>query len=163
MGDLQDMSERELSDAAWRGVWGAHSEQESRRERQLEADRRADSSQTSSGDGGLGLVLLLAIPAVLLYLLITALASGVSAVANESFLAPLFPRPGDSLARYVTSVITLMLILPGSLVAAAAFLRGRRLHFLRRWVLFPLAVVLVPAILLMTVSTTTADVIRLAS
>ncbi len=163
MGELQGLSDNELSIAVGRGVWGAIGEENSRAEGRMEAERRASPQQSSSGDGGLGLFLLLAIPAVLIYLLITALANGVSAVANESLLAPLFPRPGDSLARYVVSVTTLMLILPGSLVAAASFLRGRRLHFLRRWVLYPLAFILVPAILLMTVSTTTAEVIRLAS
>jgi hypothetical protein len=161
--ELSKLSDNELSIAVGKGVWGAIGEEHDRAEMRRMSEQHASQTRSSSDDGGLGLLLLLAIPAVLIYLLVTALANGVSAIANESFLAPLFPRPGDSVARYVISVCTLLAILPGSLVAAAGFLRGRRLHFLRRSVLYPLAFVAVPAILFMTVSTTTADVIRSAS
>lgn len=144
--------------------WAAFGEMQRRSQERRFNDSLADSS-TSSGPGGLGLGTFLAlfVPAVLVYLTVKALSAGVTAIANDSFLAPLFPRPGDSVPRYVVSVLTLEAILPGSLLLLSGWLRGRRVLALLSFVLVPLAWLMVPALLFMTVSTVNAGAVRLGS
>jgi len=109
-----------------------------------------------------GPVLAVSLPFLVLYLLLAGMANGVGYLANQTLLAGLFPRPGDTLFRYVVSLITLVALLPGSLVVAAHLVRGGPLHVLRRWLLYPLAFLMVPVILFVTLHTTTADAVLLA-
>ncbi|MEY9211231.1 hypothetical protein NI17_011380 [Thermobifida halotolerans] len=83
-------------------------------------------------------------------------------LASDSLLAPLFPAPGDSLARGVLSVLTLLLLIPGPVFGLAALLRGTRLAVLR-WALVPLWIALTVLTPLVAVSQLVAEIGRLPS
>jgi hypothetical protein len=126
---------------------------------QVEAARRA---RYDDGGEGQAMWIKIAVLGVVISGAFLALRAGMVALANSSALAALFPRQGDSLARYTIAVVTLWILVPGPLVAIAAWLRGRRLAVLRR-VLLPLAAVTTLAIPIMTTATSTALVSRLPS
>jgi hypothetical protein len=102
---------------------------------------------------GLLWTVVIGIPVLIGWVLVTGLGKGGDWLANDSPLAWLFPGPGASLASYVILSGTLLLVVSGGLFAAAALL-GDRLTPLRRLVLVPLAVLSVPMVLFATVSTT---------
>ena len=104
---------------------------------------------------GIGVVLtvVIGIPVLIGWVLITGLAKGGDWLANDSPLAWLFPGPGASVAAYVLGSGTLLLVVSGGLFSAAALL-GDRLTPVRRLLLVPLAVLSVPMVLFATISTT---------
>ncbi|MDG4763032.1 hypothetical protein O7632_02725 [Solwaraspora sp. WMMD406] len=164
------MSEAELSAARWAGVRGVSGEEHRReqerqlREREYGPPRRfAARPGTSGGIRWLWDLFLLALPFVALVVVVTGLARGTTWLAEQSVLAPLFPAPGDSPARYLLSVVTLLILVPGSLALLAARLQPTRLRLAARIVLMPIAVLLVPVIFYVTQVTATADLVRLPS
>ena len=88
---------------------------------------------------------------------------GSTWLAQESLISPLFPAPGDSLARYALSMATLLLLLPGGILAVARRLATTRLRPVAVFGLLPTAVLLVPVILFVGAQTLDADIIRLGS
>lgn len=115
-----------------------------------------------SGDGWLFVGLLVTVPVVVLYLAVTGLARGADWLARQSLLAPLFPAPGDSPARYALSLATLALLVPGGITWIAVRVRDTRLRWLRL-LLIPAAVLLLVIILQLTQTTATAELVRLPS
>ncbi|MEU8758540.1 hypothetical protein [Streptomyces sp. NPDC048659] len=113
------------------------------------------------GDGAFLLSALLLAPIAILGLVFRGLASGVDSLTYDSPLAFLFPVPGDGTARFALSLITLLLLIPGSLLWTSRRLRTTRLRPLGTWVLSPAAVLLVPVVVYVAVTTFTADVVRL--
>jgi|GEM_PF-1998819 len=175
---LQSLSESELSSARWGGRAGAEQETYRReQERQRHEDqRRLEERQRSSGGrrlgagpaSGIGIgwlwdLFLLALPVIVLVAVVVGLARGTTWLAEESLLAPLFPAPGDSPARYLLSVVTLLILVPGSLGVLAARLQPTPLRLPARIILMPAAVLLVPVVCYVTQVTATADLIRLPS
>lgn len=166
---LQSMSESELSKARWAGTSGAENETRRRDDerRMLEREmsgqpRRPGSGSTSgSGIGWLWDLFLLALPFIMLVAIVTGLARGTTWLAEESLLAPLFPAPGDSPARYLLSLVTLLALVPGSLAVLAARLQPTALRLPARLVLLPAAVLLVPVVCYVTQVTATVDLVRL--
>ena len=116
------------------------------------------SAPSSSGMGGL--VVLFAVGLVL-YLFVVAAMGGASALANRSVLKPIFPRLEDSPERFLLSFLTVQALVPGGLVLVASLLRGTPLHGLRRKLILPLAIALVPILAIMTYATAGANVVRL--
>lgn len=108
-------------------------------------------------------VLLLVVPVLILVVLVTGFTQGAEWLASDSLLAPLFPRDGDSMARYLLSAVTLLVLVPGTLWIAARSVRDRGALSVIRVILVPLAIVLVPVILIATAWTTSIDVLRLPS
>jgi hypothetical protein len=165
---LESMDDARLSQARWAGVPGANMEIMARdqRRRWLAGEPGHGGSPDLSAGDPFGLLwnsLLLALPLVLLYAIVTGLARGVSWLAERSVLAPLFPAPGDSPARYALSVVTLLVLVPGSLALLAVRLHPTRLRVVARLVLVPAAVLLVPIIIFVTQATTGVDLVRLPS
>ena len=92
-------------------------------------------------------------------LLGAAVVAGAQWLGTDSWLAPLFPAPGDSLMRYIVGTGILILLLPGGLMTLAATLRDTR----ARGLAIPLvivAVLLIPLLLWTTQLTSTAPVER---
>jgi len=88
-----------------------------------------------------------------------AVVAGAQWLGTDSWLAPLFPAPGDSLMRYIVGTGILILLLPGGLMTLAATLRDTR----ARGLAIPLvivAVLLIPLLLWTTQLTSTAPVER---
>ena len=102
---------------------------------------------------GVSLTVLIGVPVLIGWVLVTGVGRGSDWLANDSPLAWIFPGPGASLATYVVSSGALLLVVSGGLFAAAALL-GDRFTPLRRLLLVPLAVLSVPMVLFATVSTT---------
>ncbi|WP_326599201.1 hypothetical protein [Streptomyces sp. NBC_01803] len=165
--DLVFATESELGARARQGDFAAFNELHSRQrmDPHLERMRLAEGRRPAAGrvvDAQLlWNLFLLALPVLALISVIRGLARGTEWLAEQSVLAPLFPAPGDSLARYLLSVLTLLLLIPGSLGVLAARLSSTRLRVPARLVLVPAATLLVPVILFITESTTTADLMRL--
>jgi uncharacterized membrane protein YhaH (DUF805 family) len=113
-------------------------------------------------DGWFWGAVLVSIPVVIVYFVVSGLFAGAQWLAHDSLLAPLFPAPGDGIARYALSVTTLVLLVPGGLTLIAMRMRGTRLHWLR-FILIPFAVLMVFVILQLTQSTATAELVRLPS
>ncbi|MFE5857104.1 hypothetical protein ACFQ61_28295 [Streptomyces sp. NPDC056500] len=107
--------------------------------------------------------LFFALPLTIIYFSVMALVRGSTWLAQESLLSALFPAPGDSLARYTLSMVTLLLLLPGGLLFAARRLATTRLRLLANVVLLPSAVLLVPVLLFVAGQTLDADIVRLGS
>ncbi len=170
---VQSMNDALLSKAVWEGVPGAQAEESHREsDRQLRqhelrmqqaAGRRPAASGSSSGFDLIWSLAVLALPVVALVAIITGLARGTTWLAERSWLAPLFPAPGDSLARYVLSVGTLLVLVPGGLLLLVLRLDATPLRPLGRLVVLPAATLLVPVILVVTQSTTGVDLVRLPS
>jgi hypothetical protein len=168
---VQSMNDVELNKAVWEGVAGAQAEESRResdrqiRQHQMRLEEAAGRQPRPAGSGaGFELIwslAVLALPVVVLVALITGLTRGTTWLAERSWLAPLFPAPGDSLARYVLSVCTLLALLPGGLLLLVARLDATPLRPLGRLVVLPIAVLSVPVILFVTQSTTGVDLIRL--
>lgn len=158
---VDDLSDSELSRAEARGEWGATGEMARRRETRRESER----GEVSRGpnDGAIGCIIALAIPVFAIYFIYKGVLVGMSALANESLLASFFPRPGDSVARFIASLATLELLIPGSVLLVARLLKGTRLDPARRFLLLPLAFVLVAVVAASTVWTITTGTVRLAS
>ncbi|SFD81535.1 hypothetical protein [Streptomyces aidingensis] len=165
--DLSMMTENQLNSRAMQGDTAAvHALFDRQQTREHEERMAAAGSRRPGSSGGLDMQLLwnlflLALPVLALVAVIRGLAQGTEWLAEQSVLSPLFPAPGDSPARYLLSVLTLLLIIPGSLTLLAARLGSTRLRVPARLVLIPAAALLVPVILFITQSTTTADLVRL--
>ncbi|MFI8261744.1 hypothetical protein [Streptomyces sp. NPDC085665] len=115
---------------------------------------------TFSTDGAILVPLLLA-PIGIAVLILQGLAAGVDRLTYDSPLAFLFPVPGDGPARFALSLITLVLFVPGTLLWTSRRLRTTRLRPLCTWLLSPAAVLLVPVVVYVAVTTYTTDVVRL--
>ncbi|MFI5668364.1 hypothetical protein [Streptomyces sp. NPDC051704] len=115
----------------------------------------------SSSTDGAGLVLLILSPIGIAILVLQGLAAGVDRLTYDSPLAFLFPVPGDGPARFALSLITLVLFVPGTLLWTSRRLRTTRLRPLCTWLLSPAAVLLVPVVVYVAVTTYTTDVVRL--
>ncbi|TDC76009.1 hypothetical protein [Actinomadura sp. 7K507] len=113
-------------------------------------------------DGWFWAAVLVSVPVVAVYFVVSGMVAGAQWLAHDSLLAPLFPAPGDGIARYALSVTTLILLVPGGLTLIAMRMRGTRMRWLR-FVLIPLAVLMVFVILQLTQSTATAELVRLPS
>ncbi|TDC63651.1 hypothetical protein E1200_21770 [Actinomadura sp. GC306] len=124
------------------------------------AETAAGRGPRPAGDGWFWGAVLTCIPVVVVYFVVSGMVAGAQWLAHESLLAPLFPAPGDSVARYALSCATLILLVPGGLTLIAMRMRGTRLRWLR-FVLIPLAVLMVFVILQLTQSTATAELVRL--
>ncbi|WP_059008140.1 hypothetical protein [Streptomyces specialis] len=165
--DLVFASESELGARVRRGDSAASEELASRQrmdphlERMRLAEERRSAAVRVANAQLLWNLFLLALPVLALITVIQGLAEGTEWLAEQSVLAPLFPAPGDSPARYLLSVSTLLLLIPGSLAVLAVRLGSTRLRVPARLVLVPAATLLVPVILFVTQSTTTADLMRL--
>ncbi|WFE25689.1 hypothetical protein O7623_20230 [Solwaraspora sp. WMMD791] len=171
---LQSLSESELSSARWGGVSGAEQETHRRelerqlREREANPDpvpvrRPGRGPAAGVGTGWLWNLLLLVLPVVVLGAVLSGLTRGTAWLATESVLAPLFPAPGDSPARYLLSLVTLLVLVPGSLAVLAARLQPTALRLPARLILMPAALLLVPVVCYVTELTATADLMRLPS
>lgn len=88
-----------------------------------------------------------------------AVVAGAQWLGTDSWLAPLFPAPGDSLLRYIVGTGILILLLPGGLMTLAATLRDTRARALSI-PLVVIAVLLIPLLLWTTQLTSTAPVER---
>ncbi|MFJ7586710.1 hypothetical protein ACIQZO_04780 [Streptomyces sp. NPDC097617] len=121
----------------------------------------AGAPRSSSGDGTLLLSALILAPIAVVGLVLQGLAAGVDGLTYDSPLASLFPVPGDSPIRFALSLITLLLLLPGTLLWTSRRLRTTRLRPLGAWLLSPAAVLLVPVVVYIAVTTYTTDVVRL--
>ncbi|MER5416923.1 hypothetical protein [Streptomyces virginiae] len=158
-------TEYELSAAQSAGDADARHELEDRRERRAASAlsaRNWPGTVSSSGSNGATLlpVVLLA-PIGILGLILQGLAAGVDELTYDSPLAALFPVPGDSPIRFALSLVTLLLLIPGTLLWTSRRLRTTRLRPLGTWLISPAAVLLVPVVVYMAVVTYSADVVRL--
>ncbi|MFE2142168.1 hypothetical protein ACFXA3_10515 [Streptomyces sp. NPDC059456] len=116
---------------------------------------------TSRGDGAFLLATLLLAPIGIAALVLQGLAAGVDRLTYDSPLASLFPVPGDGPTRFALSLVTLLLLIPGTLLWTSRRLRTTRLRPLGTWLLSPAAVLLVPVVVYVAVTTYTTDVVRL--
>ncbi|MER6612632.1 hypothetical protein [Streptomyces xantholiticus] len=165
--DLVFATETELGARARQGDFRAQNELDDRQrmDPHLERMRLAEEGRSASVRAMdaqlLWNLFLLALPVLVLVAVVRGLTQGFAWLAEQSVLSPLLPAPGDTPARYLLSVSTLLLIVPGSLLLLAVRLGSTRLRVPARLVLVPAAVLLVPVILFITQSTTTADLTRL--
>ncbi|MFD4741570.1 hypothetical protein ACFWNR_34095 [Streptomyces virginiae] len=162
-GSYSSATDQELRDADRAGDAQAGYELHDRRRRSAELSARyAPSTVSSSGSNGATLlpVVLLA-PIGVLGLILQGLAAGVDELTYDSPLAALFPVPGDSPIRFALSLVTLLLLIPGTLLWTSRRLRTTRLRPLGTWLISPAAVLLVPVVVYMAVVTYSADVVRL--
>ncbi len=104
--------------------------------------------------------LFLALPLWVVSQLAAGLVNGVEWLGTDSWLAPLFPAPGEGVLRYLVGTGSRMLMLPGGLVVLAGLLRDTRARILS-YPLVALAVIMVPLLLWTTQVTTTASVARI--
>ncbi|MFE2548919.1 hypothetical protein ACFXGI_10285 [Streptomyces sp. NPDC059355] len=131
------------------------------RERVLERTPGSFRMAHSVSTDGAGLVPLLLSPIGIAILVLQGLAAGVDRLTYDSPLAFLFPVPGDGPVRFALSLITLVLFVPGTLLWTSRRLRTTRLRPLCTWLLSPAAVLLVPVVVYVAVTTYTTDVVRL--
>ncbi|MFF4851853.1 hypothetical protein [Streptomyces sp. NPDC001194] len=135
-------------------------ERANERERVLGRPPGRGMAHSVSTDGA-ALVPLILSPIGIAILVLQGLAAGVDRLTYDSPLAFLFPVPGDGPARFALSLITLVLFVPGTLLWTSRRLRTTRLRPLCTWLLSPAAVLLVPVVVHVAVTTYTTDVVRL--